>query len=78
MNKQMKGGTNKRTNARYDSQLGVCSDTQLGVCYDSQLGRAKNLVFCNFFFCPNGSAENIFKGFLAVRMDLPKTFFKVF
>ena len=63
---------------RSDTQLGVCSDSQLGVCYDSQLGRAKSLVFCYFFSCPNGSAENIFEGFLAGRTDLPKTFFKFF
>ena len=31
-----------------------------------------------FFSRPNGSAENIFEGFLAVRTDLPKTFLKVF
>ena len=31
-----------------------------------------------FFSRPNGSAENIFEGFLAVRRDLPKTFLKVF
>ena len=34
--------------------------------------------FWRFFSCPNGSAENIFQGFLAVRTDLPKTFLKVF
>ena len=31
-----------------------------------------------FFSHPNGSAENIFEGILAVRTDLPKTFLKVF
>ena len=30
------------------------------------------------FSCPNGPAENIFEGFLAVRMDLPKTFLTAF
>ena len=28
--------------------------------------------------CPSGPVENIFQGMLAVRMDLPKTFLKVF
>ena len=76
----------KCSHVRYDFQLGVCSDSQLGVCSDSQLGdrsdsqlgRAKNLVFCRFFCCPNGSAENIFEYFLAVRTDLLESFLKVF
>ena len=65
--------TNGQTNGQMQGRLlrlwlGVCYASQLGVCFASQLG----------VFCPTEPAENIFEDFLAVRMDLPKTFWKAF
>ena len=65
--------TNGQTNGQMQGRLlclwlGVCYASQLGVCFASQLG----------VYCPTEPAENIFEDLLAVRMQLPKIFLKVF
>ena len=41
-------------------------------------GQLKFEIFKGVFSRPHGPTENIFEGFLAVRMALPKTFLKGF